>query len=133
MMQVANVCHHVTRLTARQCIGLNMTNVRGFPELRALDLTGCDSIAPTGVLPTLEAWTTLEEVILDSCILLTHVQLTMPRLRSLHLQGCRGLLWVRAPPWCHAAQLVAFLTTRCVLFPSFFFFSSDLFCPCLRK
>lgn len=72
-----------------------MAAMRGFPELRSLDLSGCDSVAPTGLLPSLEQWTLLEHVNLESCSLLAHVQLSLPRLQGLQLQGCRSLVWVR--------------------------------------
>jgi hypothetical protein len=169
--QVANACVAVTSLKAAGCPGLTLNAVGGFPQLRVLDLSGCDCIAPatavrflllpahiTSVfsglrvctrharrmqvcghaglrvctlhacprvmprrgllsleharrsadcacaraaarqLPALERWTTLERLTLDHCGLLTHLTLSLPRLRAVSLRHCRALAAVRALP-----------------------------------
>ena len=42
-------------------------------------------------LPALERWTTLEQLVLDQCGLLTHLSLSLPRLRTVSLRHCRAL------------------------------------------
>jgi hypothetical protein len=37
---------HLTSLRAAGCPGLTLNAMQGFPELRHLDLSGCDCIAP---------------------------------------------------------------------------------------
>ena len=46
MGQVGLACTQLTSLKARSCPGLTLNAMQGFPELRHLDLTGCDCIAP---------------------------------------------------------------------------------------
>jgi hypothetical protein len=95
--QFSLACLQVTRLVARSCISLTMRGVRGFPELRSLDLGGCDGVVPIELMPTLEQWTMLEELSLESCAMVTEIQLTLGRLRLLQVQGCRSLSWVGKP------------------------------------
>lgn len=59
MVQVGLACTQLTRLKARNCPGLTLNAMQGFPELRHLDLTGCDCIAPaTAVCTTHRFWGT---------------------------------------------------------------------------
>lgn len=48
-------------------------------------------------MPALERWTNLESLNLDHCGLLTHLTLSLPRLRSISLRHCRALATVRHP------------------------------------
>ena len=51
-------------------------------------------------LPALERWTTLERLVLDQCGLLTHLSLSLPRLRTVSLRHCRALANVTLIPSC---------------------------------
>lgn len=48
-------------------------------------------------VPALERWTNLESLTLDHCGLLTHLTLSLPRLRNISLRHCRALATVRHP------------------------------------
>ncbi|KAK9836189.1 hypothetical protein WJX81_007802 [Elliptochloris bilobata] len=85
---------HLTWLSAAGCIGLTLSMVRGFPALREANFSNCDSLAPATAVPALESWTLLEELILDNCISMMSVTLSLPRLRVLSLRGCRALAQV---------------------------------------
>ena len=51
-LQVGRTCKAVTTLIAAKCPGITLNSMQGFPELRHLDLTGCEGIAPgTAVSP----------------------------------------------------------------------------------
>ena len=54
---------------------------------------GCipQAVCPGVQLPALERWTTLERLVLDQCGLLTHLSLSLPRLRTVSLRHCRAL------------------------------------------
>ncbi|CAL8472159.1 g11701 [Coccomyxa elongata] len=94
LREVGLACTQLTRLKARNCPGLTLNAIQGFPELRHLDLTGCDCIAPATAVPTLERWTNLESLTLDHCGLLTNLTLSLPHLRTISLRHCRALATV---------------------------------------
>ena len=48
-------------------------------------------------VPALNTFTALEELSLDSCTLLTQLQLLLPRLQRASLRGCPALATVRFP------------------------------------
>ena len=51
-VQVGRTCTSVRTLIAARCPGITLNSMHGFPELRHLDLTGCEGIAPaTAVCP----------------------------------------------------------------------------------
>lgn len=45
-LQVGRTCKAVTTLIAAKCPGITLNSMQGFPELRHLDLTACEGIAP---------------------------------------------------------------------------------------
>ena len=45
-VQVGRTCRSVRTLIAAKCPGITLNSMHGFPELRHLDLTGCEGIAP---------------------------------------------------------------------------------------
>ncbi len=83
----------LTYLNVGGCPGLTLNGVRGgFPCLRVLVLSGCECLPAIGVQPALESCSSLEEVYMDSCPLLAHITLGLPRLRVLSMRGCRALV-----------------------------------------
>ena len=79
MRQVSTSLGRLQRLSARQCPGLALNAVRGFPALRSLDLSGCDAIAPNvSVGPTYRA----------ACMLLLAAGL-WSSMQACSLQACR--------------------------------------------
>lgn len=81
LLQMAIVLTSLTQLMLSGIPAITLANVRGFPALRHLDLSSCDSLAVSSVQATLESLAVLEVLVMDSCLSLTNLKLNMPRLR----------------------------------------------------
>ena len=71
----------LTQLHLADTVGLSMTGVRDFPVLKQLGLSRCENVTTATLQPALESCMALEALTLDSCHMLTALQLTMPRLQ----------------------------------------------------
>eukprot|EP00873_Tetraselmis_striata_P037102 jgi/Tetstr1/457366/TSEL_043969.t1 len=102
LKEVATRCTDLTSLNVSSCIAVSLAGVAGFPALRSINLSACDSLTPAAALPVLDTFTALEEIVMDSCSLLTQIALKLPRLQLLTLLGCRSLESVKLK--CPALQ-----------------------------
>jgi hypothetical protein len=74
LREVATRCTDLTSLVVSCCIAVSLANVQGFAFLTRLNLSNCESLTPMSALPALDTFTSLEEVIMDSCNQLTKVR-----------------------------------------------------------
>eukprot|EP00878_Enallax_costatus_P027057 GHUV01029092.1.p1 GENE.GHUV01029092.1~~GHUV01029092.1.p1 ORF type:complete len:271 (-),score=63.14 GHUV01029092.1:103-915(-) len=79
--QMATVLSSLTQLVLAETPGMTLTNVRGFPSLRVLDLSRVESLTPASLQAAVESFTALEQLLLDNCHTLATLKLNMPHLR----------------------------------------------------
>lgn len=90
LLQMAALLTSLTQLVLAETPGLTLTNVRGFPSLRVLDLSRCEGLTPAGVQPALESFTALQVLLMDNCHTLSALKLNLPHLKV----GNRGCHWL---------------------------------------
>eukprot|EP00878_Enallax_costatus_P019620 GHUV01020703.1.p1 GENE.GHUV01020703.1~~GHUV01020703.1.p1 ORF type:complete len:1080 (+),score=326.09 GHUV01020703.1:391-3630(+) len=92
LREMATVLSSLTQLVLAETPGMTLTNVRGFPSLRVLDLSRVESLTPASLQAAVESFTALEQLLLDNCHTLATLKLNMPHLREISLRGCGSLV-----------------------------------------